>query len=63
MQNNERKMKRGEILSRLFKYTSKYKGLYILALFFGFLAVICELIGPLMLSRVVDLLTGVDITL
>jgi len=63
MQNNERKMKRGEILSRLFKYTSKYKGLYILALFFGFLAVICELIGPLMLSRVVDLLTGGDITL
>ncbi len=63
MQNNERKMKRGEILSRLFKYTSKYKGQYILALFFGFLAVICELIGPLMLSKVVDELTDGSITI
>ncbi len=63
MQNNEKKMKRRDVIGRLFKYVKPYKGLYILALVLGFFAVATEMIGPMMLSNAIDDLTKGDIDL
>ena len=59
MKNNE--MKRIEVLKRLFTYTKKYRFKYIIALLCGAIAVILELIGPLMLAEVVDRIADLSI--
>ena len=59
MKNNE--MKRREVLKRLFTYTKKYRFKYIIALLCGAIAVILELIGPLMLAEVVDRIADLSI--
>ena len=56
-------MRMSEVIKRLFSYSKKYRAQYILALVLGFLAVITELISPLMLSNVVDGLTDSKINL
>ena len=63
MNNQEKKMRMSEVIKRLFSYSKKYRAQYILALVLGFLAVITELISPLMLSNVVDGLTDSKINL
>ncbi len=63
MQNNDKKLKRSQVIRRLFNYVKPYKGLYILALVLGFFAVATELIGPMMLSNAIDDLTNGNLDL
>ncbi len=58
-----RKMKDGEILKRLFKYALEEKGKFILALFLSFIVVVLDVVLPLMIGFVIDLLSGRDISI
>lgn len=63
MKNREHNMPRKKVLKNLLSYTKKYKYWYLLALILGFFAVLTELIGPILLSNVVDNLTSDEISL